>query len=105
MYAARRFGVKLGLQPMKDALARLGHPERKMGVVVHVGGTNGKGSTSAFIDSALRAAGLKTGLFTSPHLARFTERIRVGGVEVDRDALARRYEQHRAVLEPLTFFE
>ncbi len=105
MYAARRFGVKLGLAPMKDALARLGHPEKRVGVVVHVGGTNGKGSTCAFIEAALRAGGWRTGLFTSPHLARFTERIRIGGVEVDPEALARRYAQHRDVLEPLTFFE
>jgi dihydrofolate synthase/folylpolyglutamate synthase len=105
MYSARRFGVKLGLAPMEDALARLGHPEKRLGVVVHVAGTNGKGSTCAFVESALRAAGHKTGLFTSPHLVRFTERIRVGGMEVDGEALARRYHAHREILEALTFFE
>jgi dihydrofolate synthase/folylpolyglutamate synthase len=70
-----------------------------------VGGTNGKGSTCAFVESALRTAGLRTGLYTSPHLARFTERIRIAGAEVDPDALARRYAAHHELLAPLTFFE
>ncbi len=76
-----------------------------MGTVIHVAGTNGKGSTSAFISSMLVAGGLRTGLYTSPHLCRFTERIRIDGVEADADALAERYQQVRAVADELTFFE
>ncbi len=105
MFAARRFGVKLGLGPMHDALERLGHPELRMGPVVQVGGTNGKGSTCAFLDAALREGGWKTGLYTSPHLSRFTERIRVAGTEVAGATLGRHYAAHHELLEPLTFFE
>ena len=81
--AAQRFGVRLDLAPMRAALVRLGSPETRLPRVVHVGGTNGKGSTAAMIEAGLRAAGMRTGLYTSPHLARFTERIRLDGAEVD----------------------
>lgn len=79
-----------------------------MGRVVHVGGTNGKGSTCAFLEAALRHAGYRTGLYTSPHLMRFTERIRVGGEECAPEALAERYERMCQRLPrdlELTFFE
>jgi len=101
--AAARFGMDLGLSRVEAALARLGHPERRLGRTIHVGGTNGKGSTAAMATSILSAAGLRVGLFTSPHLARVTERIRIAGVEVDRAAFADAYE--RAVVPGLTFFE
>jgi dihydrofolate synthase/folylpolyglutamate synthase len=105
--AAKRFGVRLDLAPMQAALARLGSPETRLPRVVHVGGTNGKGSTSAMIESGLRAAGLRTGLYTSPHLARFTERVRLDGAEVAREVLAARYAEVAPVGEglDLTFFE
>src|SRR5262249_26514705 len=101
--AAARFGMDLGLERVAATLAQLGHPERRLGRVVHVGGTNGKGSTAAMVAAMLRAAGLRTGLYTSPHLARVTERIRLDGAEVGRDSFAGRYE--RAVDESMTFFE
>jgi dihydrofolate synthase/folylpolyglutamate synthase len=105
MFGARRFGVKLGLERMTATLAALGHPERRMGWVIQVGGTNGKGSTCGFLESALGAAGRRVGLYTSPHLSRFSERYRIAGVEIDGERLAAAYAAHAELLEPLTFFE
>jgi dihydrofolate synthase/folylpolyglutamate synthase len=97
-------GVDLGLDRVLLALERLGSPERRI-PAVHIAGTNGKGSCAAFTDSILRQAGLHTGLFTSPHLSRFTERIRIDGVEIDGDHLARLDEAVAGTNVPLTFFE
>ncbi|HEY2029006.1 MAG TPA: bifunctional folylpolyglutamate synthase/dihydrofolate synthase, partial [Myxococcales bacterium] len=69
--------MKLGLDAMREALSQLGNPERET-PALHVAGTNGKGSTCAFAEASLRAAGLRTGLYTSPHLNHFCERIRIG---------------------------
>ena len=68
-------GEKKGLENTKALLAALGHPEERMGKILHVAGTNGKGSTCAFLDAALRQCGCRVGLFTSPYLRRFNERI------------------------------
>src|SRR5512142_708551 len=73
--------MRLGLERMDRALASLGHPERGLRIL-HVAGTNGKGSTCAMAAQALQDAGHRTGLYTSPHLARFNERIAVDGVPV-----------------------
>jgi len=97
-------GVMLGLDRVRLALARLGSPERRV-PAVHIAGTNGKGSVAAMTDSILRRAGFRTGLFTSPHLVRFTERIRLVGVEIDGDHLAKLDEAVAATQVPLTFFE
>ncbi|MDQ6792081.1 MAG: Mur ligase family protein [Candidatus Dormibacteraeota bacterium] len=73
-----RFGIKLGLERMHALLAELGHPERgRRGV--HIAGTNGKGSTSAFLEAILRARGLHVGMMPSPHLSSYTERVRYDG--------------------------
>ncbi|MBM4359122.1 MAG: bifunctional folylpolyglutamate synthase/dihydrofolate synthase [Deltaproteobacteria bacterium] len=72
---------------MSDACAKLGHPERTF-PIVHVAGTNGKGSTSAMLERVLREHGLRTGLYTSPHLARFAERIQLDGEPLEDDAFA-----------------
>jgi dihydrofolate synthase/folylpolyglutamate synthase len=101
---ARTLGVSFGLDRIRDALARLGSPQREY-VTVQVAGTNGKGSTAAMTESILRAAGLRTGLFTSPHLARFTERIRIDGQEIDGDRLAALDPAVVATGVPLTYFE
>ncbi len=82
-----RFGVKPGLERADALLESMGRPERRMRHV-HIAGTNGKGSTAVMIDAVLRAAGYRTGLFTSPHLQRYTERIRVDGEEIPREELA-----------------
>src|SRR5258706_16457256 len=70
--------AKLGLDRIRKVLDALGNPQRAYRVV-HVAGTNGKGSTCAMIDAGLRAAGGRAGLFTSPHLREPTERVQVGG--------------------------
>lgn len=105
LYAARRFGVRFELERVRASLAAVGAPERRLGAVVHVGGTNGKGSTAAMVEATLRAAGLRTGLYTSPHLARFTERVRVAGEELDGEALAARWAAWRGAIGEMTFFE
>ena len=102
--SSRRIGVDLGLDRTRTVLALLGNPERRA-VTVQIAGTNGKGSTAAMTEAILRAAGIRTGLFTSPHLSRFTERIRIDGREVDGDRLALLDEAIVATGIPLTYFE
>ncbi len=77
----QHFGIKLGLENITTLLAALGDPHRRF-PSVHVAGTNGKGSVSAMLERVLREHGLKTGLYTSPHLVRVEERIRISGVEI-----------------------
>jgi dihydrofolate synthase/folylpolyglutamate synthase len=100
----RSHGVSLGLDRVRLALGRLGSPERRLRAL-HIAGTNGKGSTAALTDAILRAAGLRVGLFTSPHLTRFTERIRIDGLEIDGEVLAQLDDELVATQVPLTFFE
>ena len=97
-------GSNFGLQRMERLMARLGHPQRSF-QTVHIAGTNGKGSTAAFIESGLRAAGKTTGLYTSPHLARFNERLRLNGVEVSDTSFAVAVEEVRAANEWLVVSE
>ena len=80
--------VKLGLENVTRLLARLGDPQASF-PSVQIAGTNGKGSTAAMLESVCRAAGLRTGLYTSPHLVSVRERVRVGGREVARGEFAR----------------
>jgi dihydrofolate synthase/folylpolyglutamate synthase len=79
----------LGLERISELLRRLGNPERALPPVLHVAGTNGKGSTCAFLRAAIEAAGLSAHVYTSPHLVRFNERIRLAGRLIDDEALAR----------------
>ncbi len=81
LYAMKARGVTFGIDRMRELVARLGHPERAV-PVVHVAGTNGKGSVAAMVAAILRAAGLRVGLYTSPHLVRLGERVRVDGVQL-----------------------
>jgi dihydrofolate synthase/folylpolyglutamate synthase len=101
---ARSAGVVLGLDRTRAVLARLNNPQRRF-VTVQIAGTNGKGSTAAMTEAILRASGLRTGLYTSPHLSRFTERIRVDGREADGDHLALLDQAIAATGVPLTYFE
>lgn len=106
LYGLQRFGIKLGLANIHELLARLGHPEKSLRIV-HVAGTNGKGSVSAAVAQMLQTAGYRTGLYTSPHLHSFTERIRINGAPIDkRDqvALIRELREQAEGL-PITFFE
>jgi dihydrofolate synthase/folylpolyglutamate synthase len=104
----RMAGVDLGLDRIRAVLEALGNPQRGV-VTVHIAGTNGKGSTAAMTDAILRAAGLRPGLYTSPHLSRFTERIRIDGREAEGDRLAVLAERVARAREtvgvPLTYFE
>jgi dihydrofolate synthase/folylpolyglutamate synthase len=102
--ATRTLGVDFGLDRMQAALAQLGDPQRGL-PAVHVAGTNGKGSTVAMVDAILTAAGRRTGRFTSPHLSRFTERIRIAGAEIDGNRLAEYGARVFATGVPLTYFE
>ena len=83
-----RWGMLLGLDRVREALAPLGDPHVGL-ACVHVAGSNGKGSTCAMIESIAREAGLRTGLYTSPHLSRFAERIRIAGEPIDDEAFDR----------------
>jgi dihydrofolate synthase/folylpolyglutamate synthase len=83
----------LGLERVSALLARLGNPERELPPVFHVAGTNGKGSTCAFLRAAFEAAGLKAHVYTSPHLVRFNERIRLAGRLIEDEALAALLEE------------
>lgn len=99
--------IDLSLERMWRVLERLGHPERRLPPVIHVAGTNGKGSTVAFMRAVLEAAGKRVHVYTSPHLVRFNERIRLAGTLVDdatlTDALARAERANDGA--PITFFE
>src|SRR3972149_580430 len=78
LYSLQQFGIKLGLSNIKGLCAILDNPQDKI-KTVHIGGTNGKGSTAAVLSSVLQKAGYKTGLYTSPHLTDLTERLSVHG--------------------------
>src|SRR6202158_4483225 len=78
----------------------MGHPERAF-ESVHIAGTNGKGSTAAMLESILRAAGLRTGLYTSPHLSRINERIRLDGKEISDTDFAATFTHLHEVIEEL----
>ncbi len=109
LLAAQMFGIKLGLdgprQLLKEFLAYPAHGVK----VIHVAGTNGKGSTCAMIDSIARASGQRCGLFTSPHLIDFRERIKVGGEEIPEQPCAAMLTELRTICERMethpTFFE
>ena len=91
LYSLQRFGIKLGLENIERLLEELSKSDVLQAVpwkVVHVAGTNGKGSVCAMIDSICRAQGYRTGLFTSPHLVTFRERIRVNGEMISENAVA-----------------
>lgn len=99
-----RLGVRLGLDATLEVLARLSTPQRRF-AAVHLAGTNGKGSTAAMLAACLQAAGIRTGLYTSPHLSRFTERIRVDGEEIGREQVADLADEVLGQGVPLSFFE
>ena len=107
LYGLQRHGIKLGLETIRSLLAALEHPERRF-PSLHIGGTNGKGSTAAIVASVLAAAGYRVGLYTSPHLVDFRERIRVNGELIAEDRVAALTDALRAACPPglsPTFFE
>jgi len=104
LFALRRFGVKWGLGPIAEAMRRLGSPQRTFRAV-HIAGTNGKGSTAAMTCALLQAHGVRCGLFVSPHLERFNERIRVHGEMISDAEVATWVQQVQNTGIPLSFFE
>jgi len=109
LYSLQKYGMKFGLENIRRLLSALGDPQESFRCI-HVAGTNGKGSTSAMIESVLRTAGVTTGLFTSPHLVSFTERIRVNGEEISEAEVVRLADEVRIAAENIpgflpTFFE
>jgi len=110
LYGLRLFGAKLGLENTFKLAKLAGHPEKKLRFI-HVAGTNGKGSTCAMLECVYRLAGLRTGLFTSPHLVSFRERIQIGRELIPEHDVVRLVEKFRALLVEFpqdhhpTFFE
>lgn len=106
LYGLQARGMKFGLRSTRLLLAALGHPERAY-PALHVAGTNGKGSTAAMLASVCMESGYRTGLYTSPHLVRFTERIRVNGREIPEQAVVEAAHTLVPLIERLhaTFFE
>ena len=114
LYGLQSLGVKLGLDGIRSLLALLDHPEGSYPAIL-IGGTNGKGSAAAYLDAVLGASGLRCGLYTSPHLVRPHERIRIDGHDIDaagfdraltvvRDACERGLREGRLAAQP-SFFE
>lgn len=99
--------IDLSLARMEKILVKLGNPQDRLSPVIHIAGTKGKGSTLAFIKAILEAAGLAVHAYTSPHLVRFHERIRVAGELISEEQLSALLEECEAVngAEPITFFE
>ena len=110
LYSLESAGIKLGLSNVRLLLKKLGDPQAHFGAI-HVAGSNGKGSVSAMGASILRSAGFCTGLYTSPHLVRFTERMTVDGKEMSEGRLGKYVSEMREISDsgsfqrPLTFFE
>ena len=88
IHSTYKFGSKLGLQNITKLTELLGNPQDSF-KIIHVAGTNGKGSTSNMIHDVLMSSGYKTGLFISPFLEEFTERIQINKVHIDKESLAR----------------
>jgi dihydrofolate synthase/folylpolyglutamate synthase len=114
LFSLEHFGIKFGLENIRAILEALGHPENAFRSV-HIAGTNGKGSVTAMIDTALRAAGRKSARYTSPHLVHLTERFVVDGQQATEDELSRAVDRVRTAIVDLqrrgvldvhpTFFE
>jgi dihydrofolate synthase/folylpolyglutamate synthase len=106
LVGARRFGMKLGLERMRELLDRLGAPDRRLGTVIHVAGTNGKGSTVAMLAALAASSGARVATYTSPHLSTLRERIVIDGAMVSEADIAGAYARVEAAgSAELTFFE
>jgi len=101
LFGLQRFGIKLGLVNITAVLRHLGDPHEGL-PSVHIAGSNGKGSTAAFLSSVLRRAGFRVGLYTSPHLVDFSERIQVDGVPIPTPKVVHFTERIRESVEKMT---
>ncbi len=107
MYGLRRFGIKLGLSTIRNILQGLGNPQDSF-KCIHVAGTNGKGSIASILSSILHASGYKVGLYTSPHLVKFNERICIDNEQISDQDVVAAYQAVRNVPQgerELTYFE
>jgi dihydrofolate synthase/folylpolyglutamate synthase len=100
VFNVHRFGPNRTLEPTEQFMKLLGSPQNSY-KTIHIGGTNGKGSTSAITASILQAIGYKVGLYTSPHLERFNERIKINGVEISDEDVARLLTESRKYFEEM----
>ena len=107
LYPLHRFGIKPGLDRVHTLLNVLGSPHKRLGLVVHIAGTNGKGTVAAALASIFQAGGKKTALYTSPHLVDFTERIRINGTQIPREKVSHYCSvlQRLVIDNQCTFFE
>lgn len=99
-----KFCINLGLERISSALEKSGNPQKKM-KIIHIAGTNGKGSVASILANILKCAGMKTGLYTSPHLVEYTERIKINGVEISKEDFARYTSKVCEIANNLTEFE
>ncbi len=107
LFGLQKHGIKFGLNSTANILERLGNPHHQLRCI-HIAGTNGKGSTAAMLSSILKQHGMRVGLYTSPHLVRFTERFRIDDEEATPEQILEVFKRIRPVLddrEPPTFFE
>lgn len=92
LHSKGMFYIELGLERISSVLAAFGNPQNDL-KYIHVAGTNGKGSVCSILDSILREAGYKTGLYTSPHIYEYTERIKISGAEISKEDFAKLFEE------------
>ena len=106
LYSLQRLGIKVGLEHTAKLLDEIGNPHQKLRLV-HVAGTNGKGSTCSILTKILISHGFKVGLYTSPHLIRFNERIQINGCQIPDEYIATFFNENRAKIKEIeaTFFE
>lgn len=108
LYSYSLFGIKLGLDNIQKICDELGNPEKKY-KIIHITGTNGKGSTSTIIETVLLEAGYSVGKYTSPHILKFNERIRANGKDISDEDIALTYEKVKNAIKNIgitpTFFE
>ncbi len=106
LFSLHQFGIKLGLENILNLLEQIGNPHKNL-KTIHVAGSNGKGSTASFIASILMEAGYKVGIYTSPHFVKYNERIRINGIMIDDDYVAKFVTGLEDYIEKqnVTFFE
>lgn len=106
LYGLQRLGIKVGLKHTVQLLDKIGNPHNKL-KLIHIAGTNGKGSTCSMLSNILIEHGLKVGLYTSPHLLRFNERIQINGNHIPDDYIAQFFDKNRKHINFIksTFFE
>ena len=106
LYKLHNRGIKLGLENIESFLNVCDNPHQKI-KTIHLAGTNGKGSTASILAKILQQHGLKVGLYTSPHLVRFNERIRINGSPISDEKIVNFVNQHKKIIKDssITFFE